>query len=406
MFGAIIGDVAGSIYEFNNCRHRGMPLFMPESHFTDDTVCTVAVMDWLLHAFKRDETSMTEYMLKWTRRYPDAGYGNRFNEWIHMNSPKPYNSYGNGAAMRISPVAWVTNDYDEMVELVKTVTNITHNHPEGIKGAETVATCIFMAKNGKSIEEIREYAIKQYPHIKTMSHLALKEYNSFNETCQGSVPEAIFCFLISNSYYDTISTAISIGGDSDTIAAIAGSIAEAYWGIPEMFTNQVRDRLDADMLLVIDRFYRTYVNTKESPRLDRFVKAQSNGVYEQALKEIKSGKKYAHWMWFIFPQIKGLGKSANSEYYGLDGLREAELYYNHPILGQRLVEACQATIDANVKQIEILFGYIDSMKLKSCVTLFYLITRDNTFKMVLDKYFEGDLDKKTMVLTVNKCVKK
>ena len=401
MWGAIIGDIAGSIYEFHNVKSKNIPLITPYSHFTDDTVLTIASMDYLLHK----DDNPTDYFVKWAKKYPNAGYGGRFRKWIYSDDHKPYGSYGNGSAMRTSPAGWCDESEEVVLKQAYKLASVTHNHEEGIKGAVATTACIYLARKGCSKENIIKCAEQYYPNIRDLDYDDLVEHYGFNETCQGSVPQAIYCFYISHSYEDCIRTAISIGGDSDTIAAIAGSIAEAYWGIPEYLVNKFRDKLDSDMLAVVDKFYRTFVNTKNSPRLDKFIKAQEHD-YPRALEEIKNERKETHWIWYIFPQIKGLGHSSQSEYYGLDGIREAELYYSHTILGERLYEITQALLNCKKDDITSIVGHPDDLKIKSCVTLFYLATRDEIFKKVLDKYYDGQLDENTMLYTINYNVKK
>jgi len=259
MLGAIIGDVAGSKYEFSNIRTDKFELLSKGCGFTDDTVCTIANMDWLLHGDKNDPLSATKYLRKWTRKYPYAGYGGRFFQWVHSENPRPYGSYGNGSAMRISPVAWVADDLNELKKLSDTFTGITHNHPEGLKGALTIATCIYLAIHGSSKQEIKEYAIKQYPEINELSLNDLRKNYRFDETCQGSVPQAIYCFLNSNDYEDCIKTTISIGGDCDTTSAMSGGIAEAFYGLPDSLKAKARDFLNPEMLEIVDKFYSTFV---------------------------------------------------------------------------------------------------------------------------------------------------
>ena len=181
MIGAIIGDTVGSVYEFHNIRTKDFNILNERARFTDDTVCTIAFMDYFLHAEKYDEKTATEYLHKWTRKYPHRGYGGKFLMWVLSDNPKPYNSFGNGSAMRISSVAWVAKDLDELKKLSDTVTSITHNHQEGMKGALVIATCIFMARNGATKEEIKEYAIKQYPEIGFYDYEMLRENYGFDE---------------------------------------------------------------------------------------------------------------------------------------------------------------------------------------------------------------------------------
>ena len=255
MLGAIIGDITGSKYEFNNIRNENIELLSEGSFFTDDTVCTIANMDWLLHAKERTQETATEYLRKWTRKYPNAGYGGRFFRWVFTNNPQPYGSYGNGSAMRISPIAKAAKNPEDLKELSNAFTSITHNHPEGIKGALTVASCIYMALRHYDKSEIATFAISQYPEIKTLSYDELKRTYRFNETCQGSVPQAIYCFLISNSFEDCIKKTIAIGGDCDTTSAMSGAIAEAFYGLPDGLKEKVFNFLNPEMTKIVKEFY-------------------------------------------------------------------------------------------------------------------------------------------------------
>ena len=240
MLGAIMGDVIGSRYEFYNHRSKEFDLFHSVCTFTDDTVLTIATAKALLdnYPFKLNEEGINKikkdlvaYYLDAVDKYPDAGYGGRFYNWIAFDDKHlPYNSFGNGSAMRVSSVGWLAKSLIECKLLAKVTAEVTHNHTEGIKGAEAVAVAIFMARQGKTKEEIKEYVYDNYyPELDYLSYDELVETYKFNETCQGSVPEAIYCFLISESYEDAIRTAVSIGGDTDTIACMAGAIAEAYY---------------------------------------------------------------------------------------------------------------------------------------------------------------------------------
>ena len=283
MIGAIIGDVVGSAYEFHNVRHKNFDLFTDRTTFTDDTVCTIAFMDYFLHAEKYDEETAIKYLHAWANRYPNAGYGGRFRQWVLSKNPKPYNSFGNGSAMRISSVGWAANNLTELGELSNTVTKITHNHPEGLKGALVVATCIYMARNGSSKKEIKEYAVSQYPEINILDYDFLRENYKFAEICQASVPEAIYCFLISEDFVDCLRTTISIGGDCDTTAAMSCAIAEAYYKyIPDNLITEVRKKLTPEILEIVDEFNKKYGGYDMERRdID----------YNESLKEYESDKR-------------------------------------------------------------------------------------------------------------------
>lgn len=240
MLGAIIGDIVGSIYEFNNHRWKAFDLFNKKMFFTDDTVMTCAVAKSLL---EDRGASVVKYLKEYGYAYPHKGYGGSFRAWLFGNSVEPYYSFGNGSAMRISSVAWLAKSEEEVKILSERITKVTHNHPEGIKGAEVTAMCIFKALesggdiNGKN--EIRKYAEKMYPEIKHMNYAELVRTYKFNETCQETVPQAIYCFLISKNFEDCLRTSVSIGGDTDTLCAISCAIAEAFYGIPKQFKKEI-----------------------------------------------------------------------------------------------------------------------------------------------------------------------
>lgn len=252
MLGAIIGDIVGSVYEFNNIKTKEFPLFSEKSNYTDDTVMTLAVLDILQNGYENDKEKIIDTFKKWGRAYPDAGYGSRFFYWVLGYDRDPINSYGNGSAMRVSACAWYGKSEEEVIDLATKVTEVSHNHPEGIKGAVVTALSIYYAKIGKSKEFIKEYASKYYNLDFNYNDL-VKNYE-FNETCQNTVPEAISCFLISNDFEDSIRTAISIGGDSDTLAAITGSIAEAFYGIPEAIKIKAISFLDVELKDILVEF--------------------------------------------------------------------------------------------------------------------------------------------------------
>ena len=251
MIGAIIGDIIGSRFEFKNIRTKTFDLFSGgwrRCAFTDDTVMTIAVAKALSKYKKITELEKFKKTLVRTMhqvgvRYPLCGYGQRFSAWLFCGLRKPYNSYGNGSAMRVSPVAWYANSLEETEALAKASAEVTHNHPEGIKGAQAIASAIYLARTGKTKEEIRQYIIENYYQIDFTLDKIRPTYR-FNETCQGSCPQALQAFFESTSFEDAIRNAISIGGDSDTIAAMTGSIAEAYYGIPEDIKTKALSYLD------------------------------------------------------------------------------------------------------------------------------------------------------------------
>lgn len=249
MLGAIIGDVVGSVYEFNNIRTKKFELFGKENFLTDDSIMTIAITEVLKNGYQDDNDKIVETLKKWGRKYPKAGYGGHFFKWLFTEETEPYYSFGNGAAMRVSPVGWYANSEEEVKKLSKKVTEVTHNHPEGLKGAEVTAMCIYYARIGKSKEFIKKY-VSQYYNI-DFDYEDLKKNYWFNETCQDTVPQAIYCFLISKNFEDCIRTTISIGGDCDTTAAISCAIAEAYYGIPKKIVKKILTYLTKEMREVL-----------------------------------------------------------------------------------------------------------------------------------------------------------
>lgn len=256
MIGAIIGDIIGSRFEFDNLKSKDFELFTRESSFTDDSVLTIACMDWLLHSDKSEKEAVN-YLKKWTLLYPHpkGGYGGRYIDWIFSDNPKPYKSYGNGSAMRISPVGFYAKNEKEAVHLAEIFTSVTHNHPEGIKGGVVEALSVFYLKNGKDKEFISSFINKEYnDRVKNLNYEKLVKYYDFEVSCQKSVPEAFYCFLISKDFEDCMRTAVSIGGDTDTICAISGALADAFYGVPKIIEEEARKRLTKEMLDVIDEF--------------------------------------------------------------------------------------------------------------------------------------------------------
>ncbi|MBQ7528469.1 ADP-ribosylglycohydrolase family protein [bacterium] len=230
MLGAIIGDIVGSIYEFNNIRTKDFPFWGMKNYFTDDSVMTLAVAKALMAGGKAED--FVQSMQELGRLFPRAGYGGRFRHWLVDPNPKPYNSWGNGSAMRVSPTAWVGKTLEEVQNLAKASAEVTHNHPEGIKGAQATASAIFLARTGHSKEDIKNYIVKTYNYNLNFTIDEIRSTYQFNESCQDSVPQAIVGFLEGTDFVDTIRNVISIGGDCDTTGAIAGAIAEGFYGIP------------------------------------------------------------------------------------------------------------------------------------------------------------------------------
>ena len=278
MLGAIIGDMVGSVYEFHPIKRKDFEIFDNRMRMTDDSLLTIAVAKALItnypinyskESLKSLQDDVIDEFVKAWLKDKGAGFGGMFFRWCMSASrgyAEPYNSFGNGSAMRISPVAWVANSEEELKILSKAVTEITHNHPEGIKGAEAVAMCIYLALHGASKEEIKNRMIKEYyPEIASLDFENLVKTYTFSEICQESVPQAIYCFLISDSLEDTIRNCVAIGGDCDTTGAMAGAIAEAYYQKEKM--SEFEDRylylmIDPDVERIIKEFHHTIGSLK------------------------------------------------------------------------------------------------------------------------------------------------
>jgi len=254
ILGAIAGDVIGSVFEWDNVKTTNFPLFRKKSSFTDDTVLTVATMDAIVN--KKDYTKVYQ---RYGRRYPMRGYGGNFKKWLITPRPKPYNSWGNGSAMRVSPIGWAFDRIEEVLEEAKKSAEVTHNHPEGIKGAQAVAAAIFLARTGQSKRAIKTYIETMFDYDLDRTIESIRPDYKFDVSCQGSVPESIIAFLESTDYENTIRLAISIGGDSDTIACIAGSIAQAFYkDIPNEIVVDTMLKLPGEMVKVVRAFSELY----------------------------------------------------------------------------------------------------------------------------------------------------
>lgn len=258
MIGAIIGDIVGSRFEFNNIKSKDFELFHEACRPTDDSIMTIAVTDSILKGYvPNNKDGIIDTVKYWGQKYPNAGYGGTFFHWVLSDERRPYNSYGNGAAMRISPIGWISNTYEEVVKNATAVTEITHNHPEGIKAAIVVANSIRMARQKESKENIIKY-IKENYNIDFDYEELRKTFKHNEETCQATVPQALYCFTIGNDFEDCLRTTISIGGDCDTTAAMSCAIAEAYYGVPDEMVENAKKYLSNDSIKVIENFRDKY----------------------------------------------------------------------------------------------------------------------------------------------------
>jgi len=262
MIGAIAGDIIGSVYEHGPIMRKDFSLFDPRCRFTDDSVLTLATAKAIL-----DGQGYQEALLETGRRYPDAGYGGAFIHWLFSPDPQPYNSWGNGSAMRVSPVGFAFDRVEEVLTEARKTAEVTHNHPEGIKGAQATALAVVLARTGATKREIKSEIRGRFGYDLERSVEGIRPTYPFDVSCQGSVPEAIICFLDSISYEDAVRNAVSLGGDSDTLACIAGGIAEAFYGgVPQFIADKVTEILDEYLRGIAGRFVARYgrVGTRTS----------------------------------------------------------------------------------------------------------------------------------------------
>jgi ADP-ribosylglycohydrolase len=254
LLGALAGDVIGSVYEFNPVKHTHFQLFSPSCRITDDSVLTLAVADAILSG-----RGYGKCIHQYAQMYPNCGYGGFFRRWMYSDDPRPYNSFGNGSAMRVSPVGWAFNRVEDVLREAEASAAVTHNHPEGIKGAQAVALAIFRARTGMSKDDLRKEINARFGYDLSASLNDIRPSYQFDETCQGTIPPAIIAFLESDDFEDAIRKSISLGGDADTLAAITGSIAEAYYGsVPQEIITQVRERIPDELWNVVERFSQDY----------------------------------------------------------------------------------------------------------------------------------------------------
>ena len=292
MYGAILGDIIGSPFEFDRGdKTKEFDLFTKGCDFTDDSVMTIAVGEALLAVgpqatVKEIEEAVVTNMQDWGKRYPYAGYGGRFRYWLRERNPKPYGSYGNGSAMRVSAAGGLYDSLERTREVARATANVTHNHPEGIKGAEATASAIYMARNGSSKEEIKEYIEKEFHYNLDRTLDEIRPGYHMDETCQRTVPEAIIAFLESKDFEDAVRNAVSLGGDTDTLGAITGSIADAFYGIPAVQIAECKSRIDkgmmTDVLDEIDHVLGRSVDTYS----DEVDETQANQMIEAAIRPV------------------------------------------------------------------------------------------------------------------------
>ena len=298
MYGAILGDIIGSPFEFDRGdKTKNFDLFSKGGGFTDDSVMTIAVGEALLAVgpkaeVKEIEEAVASNMQNWGKRYQHAGYGWRFRHWLKERNPKPYGSYGNGSAMRVSAAGWFYDSMERTREVARATANVTHNHPEGIKGAEATASAIYMARNGSSKEEIKEYIEKEFHYNLDRTLDEIRPGYHMDETCQRTVPEAIIAFLESKDFDDAVRNAVSLGGDTDTLGAITGSIAEAFYGIPAVLIAECKSRIDNGLMTdvlnefdyVLGRSVDTYSDEVDETQANQMIEAAIEQYYENERK--------------------------------------------------------------------------------------------------------------------------
>lgn len=276
MYGAILGDIIGAPYEFDRSpKTKNFSLFGKGTEFTDDSVMTIAVAEALMDSTGKTDEEVKEALIssmrKWGCKYPYAGYGGMFNRWLKEKDPQSYGSFGNGSAMRVSAAGWLYDTLEDTRRYARLTAEVTHNHPEGIKGAEVTASAIFLGRTGSTKDEIKEYIIREFHYDLSRTCDEIRPTYCHVETCQETVPEAVTAFLEGNDFEDVIRTAVSLGGDCDTLTCIAGSIAEAFYGVSDEMRVECRNRLQPDMIEIIDRF-----ETKVAEGIESFYKLLSD----------------------------------------------------------------------------------------------------------------------------------
>ena len=386
MLGAIIGDIVGSRFEFNNHRSKDFDLFDINCFVTDDSIMTLAIAEAILACegdWKKLDKNAVKYMRSIGKKYPGCGYGSMFGKWIFSNEPKPYNSFGNGAAMRVSPCGFIAQTEKEAKMLSQKVTEVTHNHPEGIKGAEAVVIAIFLARNGASKEEIRERIENDYykldftlgtstePLCGEGSPLdSIRKYYKFDETCQNTVPQAIQAFLESDSFEDAIRNAVSIGGDSDTIAAITGGIAEAFYGIPIELKSKAQIFLNSELRSIYKRWNKeltTLHSKKKSLLLTKLI---------DKLDKVKNALN----SFFGKLKNKKITDPGNKDSGTLKKLKHDEVIYCGVVFSDYGQIYHYRTTDSSIKEGDIVIVPVgkNNYEKKAAVEVIEICSKDNT----------------------------
>ena len=317
IIGAIIGDIVGSRFEFNNYRSTDFEFLNDRCFFTDDSVMTIAVADWVTNKRQTDR-HLALYLREWGRKYPNRGYGGMFLRWLLSKElSSPYNSFGNGSAMRVSPCGFYAQSLDEALFLAKQSAEVTHNHPEGIKGAQSVAAAIYLAKTGSTKAIIKEYIENNFGYDLSRTCDEIRRVYKFNETCQETCPEAIIAFLESHDYESAIRLGISIGGDSDTIGAITGGIAAAYYGVPDSIIEDVKGFIPFEFIDIVEKFENS-MNTEKriSPDLINNLKENEIFVFGSNLDGMHDGGA-ARAAYNKFGAIWGQGVGLQGQSYGI-----------------------------------------------------------------------------------------
>ena len=317
IIGSIIGDIVGSRFEFNNYRSTDFQFFNDKCFFTDDTVMTIAITDWITNKIKTQKL-ISSYMREWGRKYTDRGYGGMFFRWLFSRELLPaYNSFGNGSAMRVSPCGFYAQTLDEALLLAKQSAEVTHNHPEGIKGAQSVAAAIYLAKTSNTKDIIKEYIEQNFGYDLSRTCDEIRRVYKFNETCQETCPEAIIAFLESHDYESAIRLGISLGGDSDTIGAITGGIAAAYYGVPDSIIEDVKRFIPYEFIDIIEKFENSMDKRKRiSPDLINNLKDNEIFVFGSNLEGMHGGGA-ARIAYNNFGAVWGQGVGLQGQSYGI-----------------------------------------------------------------------------------------